>query len=76
MTTCWRISVLPSEPLPVPDVGRARGLAELMRVRAGEDGEFIIGACDGQGRVCLSSDAVDRSDQARRSFAILTPHSW
>ncbi|MBB2719614.1 UNVERIFIED_ORG: protein ImuA [Rhizobium etli] len=67
--TRWRISVLPSEPLPVPGVGRARWLAELMRVRAGEGGQFIIGACDAQGRICLSSDAADRPDQARRSFA-------
>ncbi|OWV71218.1 damage-inducible mutagenesis protein [Rhizobium sp. R339] len=67
--TRWRISVLPSEPLPVPGVGRARWLAELMRVRAGEGGQFIIGACDGKGRICLSSDAADRPDQARRSFA-------
>ncbi|CAD7035293.1 inducible mutagenesis protein ImuA 2 [Pseudorhizobium endolithicum] len=68
--TRWRISVLPSEPLPVPGVGRARWLAELMRVRAGEGGEFIIGACDGKGRICLSSDTADRQDQASRSFAL------
>ncbi|WP_434713606.1 ImuA family protein (plasmid) [Rhizobium sp. YTUHZ045] len=68
--TRWRISVLPSEPLPVAGVGRARWLAELMRVKAGEGGEFIIGACDGQGRICLSSDTADRPDQAGRSFAI------
>jgi protein ImuA len=68
--TRWRISVLPSEPLPVPGIGRARWLAELMRVRAGEGGEFIIGACDGQGRISLSSDTADRPDQARRSFAV------
>jgi protein ImuA len=68
--TKWRISVLPSEPLPVPGVGRARWLAELMRVRAGEGGEFIIGACDGQGRICLSSDTADRPGQAHRSFAL------
>lgn len=68
--TRWRISVLPSEPLPVPGVGRARWLAELMRVRAGEGGEFIIGACDGQGRICLSSDTANGPDQASRSFAV------
>ncbi|RVO18194.1 damage-inducible mutagenesis protein [Sinorhizobium meliloti] len=68
--TRWRISVLPSEPLPVPGVGRARWLAELMRVRAGEGGEFIVGACDGQGRICLSSETANGPDQAGRSFAI------
>jgi protein ImuA len=68
-TTRWRVSVLPSEPLPVPGVGRGRWLAELMRVRAGERAEFVIGACDGQGRICLSSDTAYGSDKTRRSFA-------
>ncbi|MEZ2127677.1 MULTISPECIES: ImuA family protein [unclassified Sinorhizobium] len=67
--TRWRISVLPSEPLPVPGIGRARWLAELVRVRAGESAEFVIGACDGQGRICFLSDAADGPDQTRRSFA-------
>ena len=66
-TTRWRISVLPSEPLPVPGIGRARWLAELIRARAGEAAEFEIGACDATGRISLSPHAVDRQDQARRS---------
>ncbi|MGR9197540.1 ImuA family protein [Rhizobium leguminosarum] len=65
--TRWRISVLPSEPLPVPGVGRARWLAELIRVKAGESADFEIGACDAQGRISLLSDAGDGSDQTRRS---------
>lgn len=65
--TRWRISVLPSEPLPVPGVGRARWLAELIRVKAGEGADFEIGACDAQGRISLLSDAGDGSDQTRRS---------
>jgi protein ImuA len=52
-TTRWRVSVLPSEALPVAGVGRARWLAELMRVKAGECAEFELGACDAKGRVCL-----------------------
>ena len=32
--TRWRISALPSAPLPVPGVGRARWLVELIRARA------------------------------------------
>jgi protein ImuA len=67
--TRWRVSVLPSEPLPVPGIGRGRWLAELIRVRAGESAEFVIGACDGQGRICLSSDIADGSRETRRSFA-------
>ncbi|WP_427148032.1 ImuA family protein [Rhizobium leguminosarum] len=62
-TTRWRISVLPSEPLPVVGVGRARWLAELMRVKAGECAEFEIGACDAKGRICLLPVSADRSDQ-------------
>jgi protein ImuA len=62
--TRWRISVLPSEPLPSPGVGRARWLAELMRVRAGESAEFRVGACDAKGRLDLSPEFVDRQDQA------------
>ncbi|MBB2713970.1 ImuA family protein [Rhizobium sophoriradicis] len=67
-TSRWRISVLPSDPLPVPGVGRARWLAELIRVKAGESADFVIGACDDQGRISISSDAADGSDQTRRSL--------
>ncbi|AJC80183.1 inducible mutagenesis protein ImuA 2 [Rhizobium etli bv. phaseoli str. IE4803] len=65
--TRWRISVLPSEPLPVPGIGRARWLAELIRVKAGESADFEIGACDAQGRISLLSDAGDGSGQTWRS---------
>src|SRR6185436_11162542 len=34
-TTRWRISALPSTPLPVAGVGRPRWLVELIRCRAG-----------------------------------------
>ncbi|MBY5779422.1 damage-inducible mutagenesis protein [Rhizobium leguminosarum] len=66
-TSRWRISVLPSDPLPVPGLGRARWLAELIRIKAGESADFEIGACDAQGRISLFSDAGDGSDQTRRS---------
>lgn len=62
-TSRWRISVLPSEPLPVAGVGRARWLAELMRVKAGECAEFEVGACDAKGRICLLPLSADGSDQ-------------
>jgi len=38
--TRWRVSVLPSTPLPVPGVGRARWRVELIRCRAGESANF------------------------------------
>ena len=62
-TTRWRVSVLPSEPLPVAGVGRARWLAELMRVKAGECCEFELGAPDAAGRMCLLPTVADREDQ-------------
>ncbi|TAV48372.1 damage-inducible mutagenesis protein [Rhizobium leguminosarum] len=66
-TTRWRVSVLPSEELPVPGVGRERWFLELMRVMAGECAEFCVGACDEQGRIDISSGSADRSDSPRRS---------
>jgi len=63
----WRICVLPSEPLPVPGIGRTRWHVELIRIKAGESAEFILEACDGQGRLRISSDAADGSHQTRRS---------
>ena len=63
-TTRWRVSVLPSEELPVPGVGRPRWLLELMRVKAGECAEFIVRACDATGRIHLSAGPADRADQA------------
>ena len=44
--TRWRVSTLPSTPLPVPGVGRARWLLELIRCRAGESADFVVDACD------------------------------
>lgn len=66
-TTRWRVSVLPSEELPVPGVGRARWFLELMRVKAGECAEFSVGACDEQGRIHISARSVDRSNTSGRS---------
>ena len=63
-TTRWRVSVLPSEELPVPGVGRPRWLLELMRVKAGECAEFVVRACDATGRIHLSPGPADRADQA------------
>ncbi len=68
-TTRWRVSVLPSAPLPVPGVGRARWLVELIRVRAGESADFEVEACDETGCLALPSDLVHRpvqKDIARR----------
>ncbi|MDW9652904.1 damage-inducible protein [Sinorhizobium meliloti] len=61
--TRWRVSVLPSSPLPVPGVGRARWLVELIRARAGESADFELEACDDTGRLALPSNLVDRPGQ-------------
>jgi protein ImuA len=63
--TRWRISALPSAPLPVPGIGRPRWLVELIRARAGECAVFIVEACDEQGRLALPADVADRSAATR-----------
>ena len=63
--TRWRISALPSTPLPVPGVGRARWFVELIRCRAGECAEFVVEACDEEGRLALPADLADRSAASR-----------
>ena len=60
-TTRWRVTALPSTPLPVPGVGRARWLVELIRCRAGECAEFEVEACDETSRLALPADLADRS---------------
>jgi protein ImuA len=59
--TRWRVSVMPSRPLPVPGVGRSRWLIELIRCRAGECADFEVEACDGSGRLALPASMADRS---------------
>lgn len=66
-TTRWRVSVLPSQELPVPGIGRPQWFLELMRSRAGECAEFYVGACDDKGRIHLSPGSGHRQDQAGRS---------
>jgi protein ImuA len=51
--TRWRISPIPSAPLPVPGVGPMRWIVELMRARGGQGADWKVEACDGQGRIAL-----------------------
>ena len=67
-TTRWRVSVQPSESLPVPGVGRPRWFLELMRVKAGECQEFVVGACDGKGRIDIPTGLGYGSHSSRRSI--------
>lgn len=59
--TRWRVSELPSAPLPVPGLGRARWLVELIRARAGESLDIELEACDGTGHLGLPAALADRS---------------
>jgi hypothetical protein len=56
--TRWRVSALPSAPLPVAGVGRAHWRLELIRCRGGEAACFDVEACDAQGRLALPADLV------------------
>jgi protein ImuA len=56
--TRWRVSALPSAPLPVAGVGRARWRLELIRCRGGESAEFDVEACDAQGRLAVPAGVV------------------
>jgi protein ImuA len=58
--TRWRVSVLPSAPLPVPGIGRPRWQVELIRCRAGESADFEVEACDAQGRLAIPAQLADR----------------
>lgn len=57
--TRWRVSVLPSTPLPVAGLGRSRWLLELIRCRAGESADFEVDACDAKGRIVVSSKVAN-----------------
>ena len=61
LTTRWRVTALPSAPLPVPGVGRPRWFVELIRCRAGACADFELEACDETGRLALPPHLADRS---------------
>jgi protein ImuA len=65
--TRWRVSAVPSAPLPVPGISRARWLVELIRARAGESADFIVEACDAKGRLALPADLVHGQVSAEAS---------
>ena len=67
--TRWRVSVLPSSPLPVSGVGRARWRVELLRARAGESVDLELEACDGTGHLGLPADVAGGSAAAAGQHA-------
>ena len=58
--TRWRVSALPSRPLPVPGVDRARWLVELIRARAGESLDIEVEGCDDTGHLAVPAEVADR----------------
>jgi protein ImuA len=68
-TTRWRVSVLPSTPLLVPGVGRARWRLELLRCRGGASATFEVEASDAQGRLALPPEFAYRPGRATRARA-------
>jgi protein ImuA len=60
-STRWRVTAVPSDPLPVPGVGRHRWFVELIRCRAGESADFLVEGCDATGCLALPADLADRS---------------
>ena len=56
--TRWRVTPLPSSPLPTPGVGRARWFIELIRCKAGERLELELEAPDAAGRLALPADVA------------------
>ncbi|WP_334129769.1 ImuA family protein [Sneathiella sp.] len=65
--TRWRVTALPSRPLPVPGVGRAHWRVELVRARAGESFEIELEACDETGHLGLPAELAGGS---------VAPDSW
>lgn len=71
--TRWQVTAVPSMPLPVPGVGRARWRLELLRCKGGRTAEFYVEACDGQGHLALPAPLVHRpvaaADGAHRAVS-------
>ena len=62
--TRWRITPLPSAPLPVPGLGRARWRVELTRSRGGRPGDWVMEACDAQGCLAVPAELAHRQAAA------------
>src|SRR3546814_17095806 len=64
--TRWRVTSVPTVPLPVPGVGRPRWVVELIRCRAGQGADFLVVGCDAKGHVALPADLANRGRTGRR----------
>jgi protein ImuA len=59
--TRWRIGCVPSAPLDIPGLGRARWSVELVRQRGGNSFSLVLEACDETGRLALPAATADRA---------------
>ena len=59
--TRWRLAPAPSAPLPLPTgLGRMRWRLSLVRARGADAKDWIVEACDAEGRLFVVPDAADR----------------
>src|SRR3546814_13995293 len=65
--TRWRVTSVPTVPLPVPGVGRPRWFVELIRCRAGASADFLVEGCDATGHLALPAALAARSAIGRTS---------
>ena len=65
--TRWRLAPVPSAPLQVPGVGRARWRLDLARQRGGEPFTLIVEAPDEEARLALFAGARRRAPAAERA---------
>jgi protein ImuA len=67
--TRWKLGCVPSSPLPVPGIGRARWTLDLVRQRGGEPQIWTVEASDAEGRLALPAELRHRSAAADRRAA-------
>ena len=61
----WCVTPMPSAPLPVPGIGRARWQIELTRCRNAGAKTWMMEACDAQGRLAVPAELAHRPAAAR-----------
>jgi protein ImuA len=61
--TRWRVGAVPSTPLAVPGIGRARWQVELLRCRNADAAAWIVEGADAQGHIALPAEPRNRQAQ-------------
>ena len=62
----WCVTPVPSAPLPVPGIGRARWQIDLARCRGAEPKTWMMEACDAQGRLAIPAELAHGPAAASR----------